>query len=360
MPLSPRAYRLLLRPLLFRLPPETAQSLADLALQQRWLWRMAAPPADPRLKTTLAGLDLPNPIGLAAGYDKDCRLLSPLADLGFGYVTGGTITANPRSGNPRPRVLRDVRREALINSLGFPGKGLDHVCRRLEESRGSTMAPTVVSVSGTTVEDILLCHRRVEPLADAVEINISSPNTAGLRVFQEADALGELLGRVNERREKPLFVKMPPYGRPLHSRGSVVDRVPETGHDASSPPPEIEKIVRTCVSEGVDALTVANTHPVEDARLAVGSGGLSGKPVFQETLRMVRELRGEAGPDIAINACGGISTGADAWEALRAGATTVQLLTGLIYRGPGAVRSILRDLLTRMDAPPLPPRTGED
>ena len=334
LPLSPRAYRLLLRPLLFRLPPETAQSLADLALQQRWLWRMAAPPADPKLKTTLAGLDLPNPIGLAAGYDKDCRLLSPLADLGFGYVTGGTVTANPQAGNPRPRVLRDVRREGLINSLGFPSKGLDHVCRRLEESRGSTPAPTVVSVSGTTVEDILLCHRRVEPFADAVEINISSPNTAGLRVFQEADALGELLGRVNERREKPLFIKMPPYG------------LEHPGHQASSP--SLEKIVRTCMSGGVDALTVANTHPVEDARLAVGSGGLSGRPVFQETLRMVREIRREVGPDIAINACGGIFTGADAWEALRAGATTVQLLTGLVYQGPGTVRSILRELLHHM------------
>lgn len=321
---------------------------------------MAAPPADPRLRTRLAGLDLPNPIGLAAGYDKDCRLLSPLADLGFGYVTGGTVTANPQDGNPRPRVLRDVRREALINSLGFPSKGLDHVCRRLEERRDSTTSPTVVSVSGTTVEDILLCHRRVEPLADAVEINISSPNTAGLRVFQKAGALAELLGRVNERREKPLFIKMPPYGRPLHNRHSGDDRNSRIELNPGSPPPEIKKIVRTCVSEGVDAVTVANTHPVEDARLAVGSGGLSGRPVFQETLRMVREIRREAGPDTAINACGGIFTGADAWEALRAGATTVQLLTGLIYQGPGVVRSILRELLHRADTPPLPPRTAED
>ena len=338
MPLSPRAYRLLIRPLLFRLPPETAQSLADLALRQRWLWRMAARPADPRLKTRLAGLDLPNPIGLAAGYDKDCRFLSPLADLGFGYVTGGTVTANPQAGNPRPRVLRDVRREALLNSLGFPSKGLDYACRMLEERPSTTPAPTVVSVSGTTVEDILLCHRRVEPLADAVEINISSPNTAGLRVFQEAGALAELLGRVNERREKPLFVKMPPY----------------TSH-RGTPPPETEKIVRTCVSEGVDALTVANTHPVEDTRLAVGSGGLSGRPIFRQTLTMVREIRREIGPDTAINACGGIFTGADAWEALRAGATTVQLLTGLIYQGPGVVRSILRELLRHMEHEEEPP-----
>ena len=104
--MTPLTYRLIIRPLLFMLPPETAQSLADLALRQGWLWRMVSPPADPRLKTKLAGLDLGNPVGLAAGYDKDCRLLSPLADLGFGYVTGGTVTASPRAGNPRPRVLR--------------------------------------------------------------------------------------------------------------------------------------------------------------------------------------------------------------------------------------------------------------
>ncbi len=336
--MTPLTYRLIIRPLLFMLPPETAQSLADLALRQGWLWRMVSPPADPRLKTKLAGLDLGNPVGLAAGYDKDCRLLSPLADLGFGYVTGGTVTASPRAGNPRPRVLRDVRREGLINALGFPGKGLDYVAERLEEARSSTPAPIAVSISGTTVEEILRCHRRVEPLADAVEINISSPNTAGLRVFQEAGALAELLGCVNERRQKPLFVKTPPYSsEPLKL-------------EASSPPPEkIMGLVRTCVSEGVDALTVANTHPVEDPRLAIGSGGLSGRPIFEDTLRMVREVRREAGSRTAINACGGIFTGDDAWEALSAGATTVQLLTGLVYRGPGVVRSILQELLRRME-----------
>ena len=344
MLISPQAYRLLVRPFLFRLPPETAQSLADLVLRLDWLWRMASSPADPRLKTSLAGLELPNPVGLAAGYDKDCRLLSPLASLGFGYVTGGTVTADPQAGNPRPRVLRDVGREGLVNSLGFPSKGLDYASRRLEERRAATPAPTVVSVSGTTVEQILLCHRRVEPLADAVEINISSPNTAGLRVFQEAGALSELLGRVNERRQKPLFVKMPPYNRQTVGAGLKPAPTPRR-----EPPPEIEKIVRTCVSEGVDALTVANTHPVEDARLAVGAGGLSGRPVFQETLEMVREIRREVGPRTAINACGGIFTGADAWEALQAGATTVQLLTGLIYRGPGVVRSILREFLHHME-----------
>lgn len=339
--LDPDAYSILLRPLLFRLPPETAQALADFVLQRERLWRTVSPALrlrDPRLKTRLAGMKLENPVGLAAGYDKDCRFLPSIAALGFGYVTGGTVTEAPRAGNPRPRVLRAVRERGLINALGFPGKGLDMASRRLRNSRRSAETPRVISVSGTTIDEIVRCHRRMEPLADAIEINISSPNTAGLRVFQEADALTDLLGQVNEERRKPLFVKMPPYGGTGAGRAS-----------AAESQDRVLGLARVCVSEGVEALTVSNTRPVEDARLAVGVGGLSGKPIFQDTLRMVREVRAEVGDRAAINACGGIFTGEDAWDALQAGATTVQLLTGLIYRGPGIVKLINRELLLQME-----------
>ena len=339
--LDPDAYRLLLRPLLFRLPPETAQALADFVLQREWLWRAVSPALrlrNPRLKTHLAGIELENPVGLAAGYDKDCRFLPSMAALGFGYVTGGTVTEAPRDGNSRPRVLRVVRERGLINALGFPGKGLDATSRRLQHSRRSARTPRVISVSGTTADEIVRCHHRLEPFAAAIEINISSPNTAGLRVFQEADALSDLLGRVNDERRKPLFVKMPPYADPDSGVASEAE-----SRD------NVLGLVRACVSEGVEALTISNTRPVEDARLAVGAGGLSGKPIFEDMLRMVREVKGEVGDRAAINACGGIFTGYDAWEALRAGATTVQLLTGLIYRGPGIVKRINRELLKQMD-----------
>ena len=226
--LDPDGYRLLIRPLLFRLPPETAQALADSVLKRHGLWRSISPMLrlrDPRLRTRLAGLTLQNPVGLAAGYDKDCQFLPSMAALGFGYVTAGTVTESPGAGNPRPRVLRDVSQQGLINALGFPSKGLDFAERKLQNTQDSGETPTVVSVSGTTVEEIARCHRRLEPLADAVELNISSPNTAGLRVFQEARPLADLLGRVNEKRQKPLFMKLPPTTtgtRPSHPAPSHV------------------------------------------------------------------------------------------------------------------------------------------
>ena len=136
--LNPDAYRLLLRPVLFSLPPETAQRMAELALSWERMWRWLAPAlrvSDPRLRVDLCGLKLDNPVGLAAGYDKDCIFLPSMAALGFGYLTGGTVTESPRPGNPKPRVIRYVREQSLINALGFPSRGLEHVARHLERSR---------------------------------------------------------------------------------------------------------------------------------------------------------------------------------------------------------------------------------
>ena len=138
-------------------------------------------------------------------------MLPSLAALGFGYVTGGTVTREPRPGNPPPRVLRYERDESLINALGFPNNGVMHAARRLRRDRRHVGAPVVVSVSGETPDDVASCHRVVEPLCDAVEVNVSSPNTRGLRAFHEPDALAHLLGVLNEGRSKPLFVKLPPY-----------------------------------------------------------------------------------------------------------------------------------------------------
>ena len=335
-------YQSILRPPLRALPPELAQAAADIALKQPAIWRALSPLLrirSQRLTTALCGLKLENPVGLAAGYDKNCEFLPSMAALGFGYVTGGTVTESPRPGNPKPRVLRDVKNESLINALGFPGKGLDFAARRLERARDSMGGtPAVVSVSGITADEIVRCHRRLEPLTDAIEVNISSPNTAGLRVFQEPATLAQLLDRINEGRTKPVFVKLPPYSSPEttdSSGGKAEDRV--------------MSLVRVCVERGVDALTVANTRPVRDSRLAVGMGGLSGRPIFADMLRMVAEVKAEVGDRLAINACGGISSGEDAWQALRTGATTVQLLTSLTYRGPRVAKRINQELLRLMD-----------
>jgi dihydroorotate dehydrogenase len=216
--------------------------------------------------------------------------------------------------------------------------GLEQAARQLDRARPALRGtPVAVSISGTAVEEIVRCHRRLEPLVDAVELNISSPNTEGLRVFHGPATLSTLIGHINARRTKPLTVKLPPYAEPSASEPS--------GEGARA---RVLPLVRVCVENGVEGLTVANSQPTKDARLAVGMGGLSGRAVFPDVLRMVREVRDEAGSRPTINACGGISSGDDAWEALQAGADTLQLYTGLIYQGPALVRRINRRLLDIM------------
>ena len=326
-------YRALARPLLFALPAETAHALVETALRATPLWGAAAPVLSwdsPRLRTVLCGLELSCPIGLAAGFDKSFSASGALASLGFGYVSAGTVTLEPRDGNPRPRLIRDPGRRALVNSMGFPNPGSERAARKM--MRYAAPAPLLASVSGTGVEDVVACHLRVEPHAAAVEINISSPNTAGLRVFHDPAALTDLLSAIGRGRGRPLFVKLPPYPDSADGRRPAMD------------------LARACADAGVDGLTLANSRPVSDDRLAVGSGGLSGGPLLGETLRMVREVRAELGDGIAINACGGIFDGGHAVEALRAGVDTVQLYTALIYRGPAAVSRIKREMLRAMDA----------
>ena len=332
-----RLYRRMVRPLLFRLPPEAAQRAADLALGWEGVWTTLASGLRvdaPRLETEWCGMKLQNPVGLAAGFDKDCRRLPSLAALGFGYVVCGTVTLGPRSGNPKPRMVRLTAEESLLNAMGFPSKGLDTAAAHIEPARNRMSGtPLVASISGTEADDVVRCHRRLDRLTDAIEVNISSPNTAGLRVFHQHHPLRELLDTINESRRGRLLIKLPPYSSPN-----------PTQQDRE----RTAALVGACLEAGVDGLTVANSRPVTDSRLATGSGGLSGRSIFPTTVTMVRDVRAQAGSGIAINACGGISSGADAWEALQAGADTLQLYTGLLYEGPGLVKRINNELLRLM------------
>ena len=316
----------LLRPLLFRLPPERAQALAERVLRIRPVWDILARtliPSDPELRTNLASIPLRSPIGLAAGWDKNCELLRPLANLGFGYVIGGTVTRLPQPGNPRPRLIRLPKERALINSLGFPSKGLSHVEAQLQ-SLSPNLAPIFVSITGLTEGDFLECHNRLEPFVSGVELNISSPNTSGIWIFQDPNRFGRLVDRLNKNRSKLLMVKLPTYN--------------------SSTRETILALIQRGLNLGVNGFTVANARPVNEARVKVGRGGLSGGPLLPDTLAMISDIRHEAGHDLIINACGGISTGMDAFHALQAGANTVQILTGLVYQGPGVVSSINKAL----------------
>ena len=330
-------YTSLIRPLLFRLPPERAQKLAEVALGLPF-WGAAGPflsVDDSRLHCTMGGVPLPNPVGLAAGYDKDARLIRSLAHLGFGYIVVGTVVDAPRAGNPRPRLLREPAQGALINSLGFPSEGLSSVVRRLER-RGNPRVPVIASISGLDVEEFARCYEALQPLVSGIELNISSPNTEGLRIFQDPENLEKLLSSLGAPKAVPVFVKLPPF----------FDDTQKT---------HIMQLVNVCRESAVDGVTASNTRPIEDPRLAVGRGGLSGRPLFPDTLRMVSEIRSHAGEDLTINACGGISSGEDAEAALRAGANTVQLFTGMVYQGPGLMAGINRHLIRSMARGNTPP-----
>ena len=323
-------YKKLMRPLLFTLEPETAWHLSDLGLSQTWLWKIMGSGFEHHnelLKATVAGIPIKNPVGLAAGYDKNCRFLSSLQELGFGYVMGGTVTKDARPGNPKPRVIRLKNQSALINALGFPGDGLERaLCEISKMASIPKKSVRIMSVSGTDIPDIAECHRKLEPFCDAIELNISSPNTQGLRIFQESTKLRSLLVEVNQNRSKPLLVKMPPY------------KSDEGDHDKTL------NLGRICLEEKVESLTVSNTIPIAHNGLAVGQGGLSGSPLFENTLAMVKTYQSEFGDSIEINACGGISNGFQAYEALKAGASSIQILTSLIYQGPRVVQRINKEL----------------
>ena len=337
-------YRHVVKPCLFRLDPETAMERGAHALKVRFIWKAAAPSPDEvripvSLPQRLSGFNPPNPIGLAAGLDKRCDYLGSLACWGFGYVIGGTVTAKPREGNAKPRLCRDVWNESVVNALGFPSDGLEAAVKRLEHLP-QTDASVLVSVAALDEQEAAECVARLEPVADGVEINFSSPNTAGLRRFHDPDALRGLLGALNAVRRKPLFVKIPPYRK---DDGAERERV--------------LRLVRVCREEGVDAVTAANTIPVEDSRMAMGRGGLSGRPILEHTLAMLPEVRSELGADIGLNACGGIASADDARRALALGANTVQLYTALIYQGPGLVEEICAGLRAN-PAPAAEPRAA--
>ena len=281
------------------------------------------------LETELAGIKLKNPVGLAAGYDKNCKLIPGLSSLGFGYLVTGTVTKEPKIGNPKPRVFRRKEEKALINALGFPGQGLKEAKKAIQKgTKSRNSSKLIVSISGVEIEEILQCHAELEPLVAATEINISSPNTAGLRVFQHETKLSNLLELINNQKTKPVLIKMPPF---------------LTGDNDKSER-EVLTLAQVCVDQGISALTVSNTLPTAAKQLAVGRGGLSGEPLFNNTLRMVGTYKTLFGNKIQINACGGISEGNQAFALLKEGANTIQLLTSLVYEGPSVVNTLKKDL----------------
>ena len=328
-------YKRLVRPLLFSLDEEQSHTLSEYALQVPLVWKAFGAQAkcgDPALKTNVAGIDLPSPIGLAAGYDKNCRVLGSLIDLGFGFVCGGTVTLAERSGNPSPRMVRIPASNAILNSLGFPGEGLSRIQPRVARL-GRHRSQAFVSISGSIEDEIAECYQQLSSLAAGIELNISSPNTVGLRVFHDPArlrALIELL-RKTDGKSSPLLIKLPPWSNEPDERRAALS------------------LAETAVNAGADGLVVANTIPVEDGRLAVGKGGLSGAPLLNNTERMTAEVAALLGKHASIVSCGGISDAEHVWRMFAAGAVAVQLYTGMVYEGPALPGRLNRGLLALMD-----------
>ena len=321
----------ILRPLLFALPPETAHHLALGAAPLL----PKAPADDPILAARVAGLSLPNPIGLAAGLDKDAVAADAFLRAGFGFVEVGTITPRPQAGNPKPRLFRLPEDRALINRMGFNNGGLDAARARLTK-RGR---PGIVGVnvgankdSADRIADYVTGVTAVRDLASYITINISSPNTPGLRALQSRAALSELVEAVMAARGPggpPLFVKVAP--------------------DLQAA--DIDDIAQVALQARIDGLIVSNTTiarpPLKGAH-ARESGGLSGAPLTAPSTAMLRAFRQRTEGRLALIGVGGVSTGADAYAKLRAGADLVQLYTALIYEGPGLVTRVKRELAALM------------
>ncbi len=303
--------------ILLRLPPETAHRLADRLLGLPLAWeRIGGAVRDERLAVDLAGIRLPNPVGLAAGFDKACRRLDALSRLGFGYVVGGTVTRHPRAGNPRPRIARIRERRSLVNSMGLPNPGAEVAAQALASR--PRVGPRFASIADQDLPDVVETHALLEPHVDAVELNASCPNVSWGRDRDNERHLGQLLRALGERRSRPLFVKLPPFRAPIEREVVLA-------------------LARIAQESGADGLTCSNTRLVADARLATRAGGLSGSDLFEDTPRIVAEVRAATGGELPINACGGISSADDALACLNAGATTVQVYTAFVYEGPAFV-----------------------
>ncbi len=316
--------------------PETAHRLGILGLKTGLGPRQLLAD-DPMLATRVAGLDLPNPLGLAAGFDKNAEAPDALLAAGFGFVELGAVTPRPQAGKPRPRIFRLAADRAVINRMGFPNLGLDafEAQLRRREGRGGIVGVNLGANldSEDRIADYVACLERLKDLAQFFTINVSSPNTPGLRTLQSSDALDALLASVAQvRGTAPVFLKI----------------APDIGDD------EVSGMISAIGRHGLDGVIVSNTSILRPDSLtcpAMGEGGgLSGPPIFERSTELVRQFRRAAGPDLAIIGVGGIDSGDAAYAKIRAGANAIQLYTGLIYQGPGLVQRIKSGLVKRLQA----------
>ena len=290
---------------------------------------------DARLEKTILGITFKNPVGLAAGFDKDAKLIDELESLGFGFIEIGTVTPFPQSGNDKPRLFRLPADQALINRMGFNNEGAEAAMQRLKEKKsniivGGNIGKNKVTPNEKALNDYAICFEVLFPYVDYFVLNISSPNTPGLRELQDKEPLRKLLLHVKQLSAskavyKPLFLKIAP-DLVDSQLDDIIEILKET---------KLDGVVATNTTISREGLT---TSPTEVQ--AIGNGGLSGKPLTGRSTHVIRYLRQKLGPDFPIIGVGGIMSKEDALEKLKAGADLIQIYTGFIYEGPAFVKEI--------------------
>lgn len=334
------------KPLFHAMDPETAHTVSICAMKNGICPYLPAND-DARLKVTLWDRQFPNPVGLAAGFDKNAEVIGPMLNIGFGFVEVGTVTPKPQEGNPRPRIFRDPPHEAVINRMGFPNKGLDVFKKNIEKFLEQKPRPTgLVGINigmnkdqKDPAKDYCKLLRNLGSYGDYFTINISSPNTPGLRNLQQREHLMELMTQVKEVRSKSCDKTFPP---PL-----LVKLAPDLDNAQQ------EELAQTALDAGIDGLILTNTtleRPdflLEKFRSEIG--GLSGKPLTQKSTEIIRNFYKLTKGKIPIIGVGGISNGKDAYEKIKAGASLVQLYSALVYHGPEVINQINDELLSLIE-----------
>ena len=329
----------LLRALMFHFDPELTHHLAIAALKHG-LISAPRPSADSVLSQRVFGLDFANPLGLAAGFDKQADVIQALLNLGFGSIELGTVVPLPQSGNPKPRLFRIPECEALVNRFGFNSDGQEKILRRVaafyEKNKGIPHAPIGINIgknkdSADLAADYVLGIKAFAPYADYLTVNISSPNTPGLRDLQRREPLANLLAQVHQARASaarrpPLLIKIAP------------DQTPE----------QLEDIAELSLTSGIDGIIIGNTTlsrpPTLPAAMAQQAGGLSGKPLFALSTRVLGDVYRLTQGKIPLIGSGGVFSGADAYAKIRAGASLIQIYTVWIYQGPYVLSRISSEL----------------
>jgi dihydroorotate dehydrogenase len=339
---TPMNFYPLLRPLLFSLEPETAHEVTLKLLSTAYvsgLSKLVYPEID-RKPVTVMGLNFKNPVGLAAGLDKNGDYIDALAALGFGFVEIGTVTPRPQPGNPKPRLFRLPEHQAIINRMGFNNLGIDHLLTQVKQSRYSGILGINIGKNFDTpienaADDYLISLRKAYTVASYITINISSPNTKNLRQLQQGDELKKLISALKEEQFKL-----------QQEHGKYVPLALKIAPDLN--PEEITHIAKLLLEFEIDGVIATNTtiarDMIADHPLANEAGGLSGAPVREKSTFVVQGLAAELNGEIPIIAAGGILTADDAKEKLESGASLVQIYSGLIYRGPQLIADIVKNI----------------